>query len=130
MKLNKNNIYVLSRLLSGKAIHGREPRRGPAPRRTLGRTWYLEELEARALLTTFTVTNNSSSGPGSLRQVIQGANSTPGFDLIVFSIGTGLKTIQPTSGLPAITDPVIIDGTTQPGFAGTPIIELKGTGAG
>ena len=31
--------------------------------------------------------------------------------------------------LPTITDPVIIDGTTQPGFAGKPIVELNGAGA-
>src|SRR4029078_3548040 len=33
----------------------------------------------------------------------------------------------PASNLPDITDPVEIDGTTQPGFAGVPIIELGGT---
>ena len=36
-------------------------------------------------------------------------------------------TIQPVVPLPAITDPVILDGTTQPGFSGKPIIELDGT---
>ena len=36
-------------------------------------------------------------------------------------------TISPTLPLPTITDPVIIDGTTQPGFAGTPIIEIDGS---
>ena len=35
-------------------------------------------------------------------------------------------TIIPNSSLPAITDRVTIDGTTQPGFAGSPIIELDG----
>ena len=39
-------------------------------------------------------------------------------------------TIRPSTPLPPITEPVTIDGTTQPGFAGTPIIELDGTGAG
>src|SRR5262249_13652790 len=29
--------------------------------------------------------------------------------------------------LDIITDPVVIDGTTQPGFAGTPLIELNGS---
>jgi hypothetical protein len=36
-------------------------------------------------------------------------------------------TIQPVVPLPAITDAVILDGTTQPGFSGKPIIELDGT---
>jgi len=30
--------------------------------------------------------------------------------------------------LPAITDPVVIDGTTQPGYAGTPLIHIEGLG--
>jgi parallel beta-helix repeat protein len=37
-------------------------------------------------------------------------------DKIVFNIpGTGLQTISPTSNLPNITKPVVIDGYTQPG---------------
>ncbi|PON17365.1 hypothetical protein C2W62_13580 [Candidatus Entotheonella serta] len=34
-----------------------------------------------------------------------------------------------TDGLSPITSPVILDGSTQPGFSGTPIIEVDGTGA-
>jgi titin len=52
-------------------------------------------------------------------------------DTIAFNInGGGAQTISPISALPAITDPVIIDGTTQPGFAGMPLIVLNGTMAG
>src|SRR6185295_985574 len=43
---------------------------------------------------------------------------------------SGVRTITPLSALPTITDPVVIDGSTQPGFAGVPIIELNGTSAG
>ena len=32
--------------------------------------------------------------------------------------------------LPNLTDPVVIDGTSQPGYSGTPLIELNGAGAG
>src|SRR5262249_49763472 len=72
---------------------------------------------------------------GSLRKAILDANAHPnpanGIDSIAFNItGTGVRTIQPPSGLPAITDPVLIDGTTQPGFAGTPLILLDGLNAG
>ena len=74
--------------------------------------------------------NNANPTPGSLREAIITANNTVGTDTINFSIGTGAQTILPSSALPVITDPVIIDGTTQPGFAGKPIIELKGTSAG
>jgi len=35
-------------------------------------------------------------------------------------------TISPITNLPAVTDPVILDGTTQPGFAGSPLVELSG----
>ena len=69
---------------------------------------------------TFTVTNASASGPGSLRQAILDANGAPGRDMINFAIepfdGT-VKTIMPTAGnpMPDVLDPVIIDGYTQPG---------------
>jgi hypothetical protein len=57
------------------------------------------------------------------------ANANPGTDTITFAIpGAGVHTIQPLSSLPAATDPVVIDGTTQPGFAGTPTVELRGPG--
>ncbi len=69
----------------------------------------------------------------SLRQVIIAANGNPGLDTIRFQISEGaslVKTIIPLSELLAITDPVIIDATTQPGYAGQPLIELSaGTGA-
>ncbi|MCS6803659.1 MAG: hypothetical protein NZ823_00770, partial [Blastocatellia bacterium] len=82
-------------------------------------------------MATFTVTNTADRGAGSLRQAIFDANASPGADLIVFNITpAGAKTISPTSPLPAIVEPVTIDGTTQPGFSGSPIIELNGTDAG
>ena len=65
---------------------------------------------------TFTVTNTNDSGPGSLRQAMRDANRSRGCDIIEFSIpGPGPYTIQPRSILPIITDPVVIDGYTQPG---------------
>lgn len=52
-------------------------------------------------------------------------------DIITFQIpGTPPHAIQLTSALPVMTEPVVIDGTTQPGFAGTPVIEIDGSGAG
>ncbi|HYY41176.1 MAG TPA: hypothetical protein VE775_00505, partial [Pyrinomonadaceae bacterium] len=77
-----------------------------------------------------TVTNTNDDGPGSLRQAILIANGNPGADTIRFSIGSGAKTITPLSPLPPITGPVTIDGTTQPGYAGTPLIEINGQLAG
>ena len=54
-------------------------------------------------------------------------NAAAGADLIDFNIGTATFTIIPATNLPPITDPVTIDGATQPGFAGVPLIEISGT---
>jgi CSLREA domain-containing protein len=63
-----------------------------------------------------------------LREAIQRANATAGTALIRFNIpGSGLRMIRPNTPLPAITHTVILDGTTQPGFSNTPIIELEGS---
>jgi hypothetical protein len=86
-------------------------------------------LEDRTLLS-FAVTTTLDSGPGSLRQALLDANANPGLDTITFRIGTGAQAIRPATELPAITDPVVLDGTTQPGFAGTPLIELNGSRVG
>jgi len=70
-------------------------------------------------------------GHCSLREAITAANSHPGKDIIAFDIaGQGPHTIEPTAFLPTIIDSVIIDGTTEPDFAGVPVIELNGSNAG
>ena len=77
------------------------------------------------------VTNTNDSGTGSLRAALTSANSINGPDIIAFNIlGSGVKTITPTSPLPASIEPVTIDGTTQPGYAGSPLIEINGQSAG
>jgi parallel beta-helix repeat protein len=75
----------------------------------------------------WTVTNTNDAGPGSLRQAMLNANAHAGRDTITFTVS---GTINLTSSLPTITDPVVIDGTTAPGYAGQPLIELNGAGAG
>lgn len=66
----------------------------------------------------YVVTNTNDSGTGSLRDAITDANANPGIDSIVFAIpGTGARVITPLSDLPAITDPLIVSGYTQPGSA-------------
>ena len=81
---------------------------------------------------TFTVINTNDSGDGSLRWAITNANDTAGSDIITFNIpGAGPFTIAPTNALPNIAfEPVVIDATTQPGYAGKPRVELVGTNAG
>lgn len=79
---------------------------------------------------TYTVTNTNDSGAGSLRQAIISANGDSGLDSLTFTVGSGLIVIIPTSPLPAITSPLNLDATTQPGFSNKPIVELRGSGAG
>ncbi len=78
---------------------------------------------------TYTVTNTADSGAGSLRQAILDANANAGPDTIAFNIpGAGVQTINVSlTSLPTVTSPVTIDGTTQPGYAGAPLIEVHGS---
>ncbi|MBI4392993.1 MAG: DUF1697 domain-containing protein [Euryarchaeota archaeon] len=80
------------------------------------------------------VTNTNQSGTGSLKQAMLDANANPDSSFICFNIpGSGVHWIvSPSGGLPVITAPVTIDGTTQPGWAvGAPVIQIQGTsGAG
>ncbi|MBA2524190.1 MAG: hypothetical protein H0V18_00200, partial [Pyrinomonadaceae bacterium] len=75
---------------------------------------------------TFIVTNTNDSGPGSLRQAVINAEANPGADTINFQIGSGPQTITLQSNLPSIADPVTIDASTQPGYAGQPLIQMNG----
>ncbi|MCA9062796.1 MAG: DUF4347 domain-containing protein, partial [Planctomycetaceae bacterium] len=99
------------------------------------------------LMATFTVTNTNDSGAGSLRQAIIDANALAGTDTITFNIATTdpgyvdptpaspnsgdeYWTIALSSGLPYVTESVVIDGWSQPGYTQTPVIEIDGSGAG
>ena len=74
---------------------------------------------------------NDGSGVCTLRAALEEANSGTSFDLISFNLpGAAPYLITPASLLPGISHPVSIDATTQPGFKGTPIVEVNGTGAG
>ncbi len=77
-----------------------------------------------ALVATFTVNTDDDVDDGvcnanhcSLREAINAANTLAGKDTIAFAIpGAGLHTLTPgPAPLPYITDPVVIDGFTQPG---------------
>ncbi|MEX1245328.1 MAG: S-layer homology domain-containing protein [Thermoanaerobaculia bacterium] len=69
-----------------------------------------------AFANTYTVTSTADSGAGTLRQAILDANTNPGPDTIAFNIvGSGVHTIAPVTPLPSLTDPVTINGYSQPG---------------
>jgi VCBS repeat protein len=75
----------------------------------------------------FTVTNTNDSGPGSFRQAIIDAGANSGADTITFNVPGGVpQSIKLVTPLPASSGSVTIDATTQPGFAGKPVIELNG----
>jgi len=109
---------------------------------------------ATASAKTITVTGTGDTiavdGVVTLREAITAANTNatsgdapagdPGLDVINFNIaGGGVKTITPTSALPTITDPITINGYTQPGASPNTLavgsdavllIELNGANAG
>ena len=106
---------------------GRRDARATRRHQQRRRRFAVEPLEGRQMLSTFTVTNTNDSGTGSLRWAItQVDNSTASSNTIHFGIGSGTQTIAPATALPTITRPVVIDGTTQPGYAGSPVIVLTG----
>ncbi len=65
------------------------------------------------------VTNTNDSGAGSLRAALSKVNNPSlNFDTIEFNIrGSGAHIISPTTALPRLTAPVVIDGYSQPGSA-------------
>jgi hypothetical protein len=87
-------------------------------------------LRASAPPAVYLVTNTNDSGAGSLRQAILNSNASVGVgDEIDFNIpGSGVQTITPVTPLPVITDSVLLDGQSQPGYDGVhPLIQLDGS---
>ncbi len=79
---------------------------------------------AHAITCNSTVTNTNNSGAGSLANALSSGGG------ICFNIaGGGVHTISPTTSL-TVGVAATIDGTTQPGYAGAPLIEINGANAG
>jgi len=100
---------------------------------------FLVPLAGRAAVITVNGTGDNTTVDGvcTLTEAINAANSNstngdcvagdPGLDTIAFNIGGGgVQTIAVAFSLPFLTEPANIDGTTQPGFSGTPLIILNG----
>ncbi|MDQ1557736.1 MAG: hypothetical protein QOD32_796, partial [Pyrinomonadaceae bacterium] len=86
------------------------------------------------------VNSTADSGAGSLRQAILDSNALAGVQTITFNLaGAGVQLISPASPLPQITQPVIVDGYSQPGASANTLangsdavllVQLDGAGAG
>src|SRR5687767_13557651 len=90
----------------------------------------LTTLEGRAVPATFTVSNTlaTTTARFSLPWAVEQANLTPGADTINFAIpGSGPHVIAITQPL-VLTEQVNIDATTQPGYAGSPLVAVRGVG--
>lgn len=76
----------------------------------------------------FEVINTDDTGAGSLRAAVQAANAVAGPHTIVFDIpGPGPHVINSGSSLTVTGDNITIDGSTQPGYSGTPLVQLSGS---
>ncbi|MGV6818578.1 MAG: DUF4347 domain-containing protein [Thiotrichales bacterium] len=73
-----------------------------------------------------------ADGVVSLREAITAANNgTNSRDTIQFDIaGAGPHTINLGSALPIITDTIVLDGSTEPDYSGSPVVEINGAAAG
>lgn len=72
---------------------------------------------------------DAGGGVCTLRAAIEEANALAGADTIQFAVGSGPQTITINTPLPTVNETVTIDGTTQPGYSGTPLIALDGNNA-
>jgi len=104
----------------------RKQKRASVSKPKVKRVGVFEQLEDRKLLATLTVIRSADRGPGSLREAIENANFFPGPDVIQFALPKNDTIIRPLTELPAVTEPLTIDATTQLGYAGKPIVELSG----
>ena len=71
-------------------------------------------------------TATSTNGSVTLRSAIEETNLLDGEQIIYFYIKDVNPVIQPDSALPSVTQPVFMDGTFQPGYAGEPIVQIGG----
>lgn len=81
---------------------------------------------------TFAVSKTADTNDGvcdadcSLREAITAANAAAGGDTITFAVA-GTFTIS-GSALPAISGPLVVNGTSAPGWVSAPVVRVDGTG--
>lgn len=86
------------------------------------------ELEDRVTPATFAVTILLDGGAGSLRAAVGAANATAGADTITFAVTGTINSANPLA-LTDTTGGTTIDATTAPGYAGAPVVALRGAGS-
>ena len=73
------------------------------------------------------IADPGADGEISLREAITAANATDGLNTINFDIaGSGPHIINLAAELPEITGTLVIDGTSEPDFSGSPVIGING----
>jgi parallel beta-helix repeat protein len=90
-----------------------------------------ETLEERQHFSVVTVTSTGDSGAGTLRNAIAAVNAGKA-NVIDFNIPKsenyeGMWPIQLETALPRLKAPVTINGNSQPGYDGSPVIEIDGS---
>lgn len=78
---------------------------------------------------TWVVTSNADSGAYTLRSSIDSANNDTASSRRYITFDVGTTTISITTALSLITRTTTIDGSSQSGYAGTPLITINGPGA-
>lgn len=89
----------------------------------------IDNVRLTSDLDAYVVTNTNDSifgSAGSLRSAINSVNANQNGGVIHFAIpGAGPHTIELSSDLPSIIRPVVVDGRTQPGYEGTPLVQVE-----
>ncbi len=106
--------------------------RGLRQGRRVARRPVCEVMERRQLLSSLVVTSTKDdASPNTLRWAIEQANASASAAPVAIDFdiqGASGLAIHLASPLPEIHVPVLIDGTTQPGADGSPVVEIDGSG--
>ena len=104
--------------------------RSAPPALTLLSAFVVLATASAASAATYTVTSTDDSGAGTLREAITlaNANAAGAPHTISFALASTPALIQLATPLPFVQVATTIDGTTQTGYVGTPLVALDGTG--
>ncbi|MGO9111654.1 MAG: DUF4347 domain-containing protein, partial [Thermoguttaceae bacterium] len=104
-----------------------------APVTTLTVTTSADTVDGDTSSTNALVANPGPDGKISLREAIEAADNTVSATPITIDFdipGGGVQTINLLSALPQINDSMTLDAASQPGYSGTPLIQINAAGLG